>query len=158
MYPCECGGEYRKKLGFLEIQDPFIGTMKLEDADYEECERCRDRIFPLETARAIDNEREKIREEILQAQPLYAFLSAADTAALLGITRQALHKNKRIRQGFIYRTSLGGLAVYLKKSVDLYREKGDGRFLLSELGENRSNEPVSTGRATETVYSVHEGT
>jgi hypothetical protein len=141
---------YEKRQGPLEIEDRYVGLLKLGSADYYECPDCKDRIYPLDTARAI--------EEILQAQPLCAFLSAADTVALLGITRQALHKNKRIRQGFIYRTSLGGLAVYLKKSVDLYREKGDGRFLLSELGENRSNEPVSTGRATETVYSVHEGT
>ena len=74
----------------------------------------------------------------------------------LAIKVVKMGKNKRIRQGFIYRTILGGLAVYLKKSVDLYRVKGDGRFLMSELVNDRSNEPVSTGRAIETVYSVHE--
>ena len=156
MRPCECGGVYEKIQGPLEIDDRYVGLLKLESADYYESPDCKDRIYPLDTARVIESEREKITEEILQAQPLHAFLSAADTAALLGITRQALHKNKRIRQGFIYRTSLGGLAVYLKKSVDLYREKGDGRFLMYELVNDRSNEPVSTGRATETVYSVHE--
>ena len=156
MRPCECGGVYEKMQGPLEINDRYVGLLKLESSDYYECPDCKDRIYPLDTARVIESEREKITEEILQAQPLHAFLSAVDTAALLGITRQALHKNKRIRQGFIYRTSLGGLAVYLKKSVDLYREKGDGRFLLYELVNDRSNEPVSTGRAIETVYSVHE--
>lgn len=157
MHPCECGSAYEKMQGPLKIDDRYVGLLKLESADYYECPDCKDRIYPLDTARAIENKREKITEEILQAQPLQAFLSAADTAALLGITRQALHKNKRIRQGFIYRTCLGSLAVYLKKSVDLYRERGDGRFLLSELGNNRSNEPVSTTRRdVETVYSVHE--
>ena len=156
MRPCECGGIYEKMQGPLEIDDRYVGLLRLESADYYECPDCKDRIYPLDTARFIESEREKITEEILQAQPLHAFLSAADTAAQLGISRQALHKNKRIRQGFIYRTSLGGLAVYLKKSVDLYREKGDGRFLLSELGENRSNESVSTRRAAEAFYSVHE--
>jgi hypothetical protein len=156
MRPCECGGVYEKMQGPLEIDDLYVGLLKLESADYYKCPDCKDRIYPLDTARAIENEREKITEEILQAQPLHAFLSAAETAIQLGISRQALHKNKRIRQGFIYRTSLGGLTVYLKKSVDRYREKGDGRFLLSELGYNRSNEPVSTGKAIETVYSVHE--
>jgi hypothetical protein len=156
MRPCECGGMYEKMRGPLEIDDRYVGLLKLESEDYYECPDCKDRIYSLEMARAIENEREKITEEILQAQSLHAFLSAADTAAQLGLSRQALHKNKKIRQGFIYRTSLGGLAVYLKKSVDLYREKGDGRFLLSELGNNRSNEPVSTRRAAETVYSVHE--
>ena len=156
MRPCECGGVYEKMQGPLEINDRYVGLLKLESSDYYECPDCKDRIYPLDTARAIENEREKITEETLQAQPLHAFLSAADTAGQLGISRQALHKNKRIRKGFIYRTSLGGLAVYLKKSVDRYREKGDGRFLLSELGNNRSDKPVSTGRAVETVYSLHE--
>jgi hypothetical protein len=156
MRPCECGGMYEKMQGPLEIDDRYVGLLKLESADYYECPDCKDRIYPLDTARFIESEREKITEEILQAQPLHAFLSATDTATLLGITRQALHKNKRIRKGFIHRTSLGGLAVYLKKSVDLYQEKGDGRFLLSELGENRSNESVSTRRAAEAFYSVHE--
>jgi hypothetical protein len=156
MHPCECGGVYEKMQGPLEIDDRYVGLLKLESADYYECPDCKDRIYPLDTARAIENLRERITEDILQAQPLHAFLSAAVTAALLGITRQALHKNKRIRQGFICRTSLGGLAVYLKKSVDLYREKGDGRFLLCELGNDRSNRPVSTRRDVETVYSLHE--
>jgi len=156
MRPCECGGVYEKMQGPLEIDDRYVGLLKLESGDYYGCPDCKDRIYPLETARAIERVREKITEEILQAQPLYAFLSAADTATLLGITRQALHKNKRIRKGFIYRTGLGGLAVYLKKSVDLYQEKGDGRFLMSELLNKRNNEPVFTGRATETFYSVHE--
>jgi hypothetical protein len=147
---------YEKIQGPLEIDDRYVGLLKLESADYYECPDCKDRIYALETARGIESVREKITEEILQAQPLNSFLSATDTATLLGITRQALHKNKRIRKGFIYRTSLGGLAVYLKKSVDLYREKGDGRFLLSELGENRSNESVSTRRAAEAFYSVHD--
>ena len=156
MRPCECGGVYEKMQGPLEIDDRYVGLLKLESADFYECPDCKDRVYPLDTARAIENARAKITEEILQAQPLHAFLSAADTAALLGITRQALHKNKRIRHGFIYRTSLGGLVVYLKKSVDLYREKGDGRFLLSDLINARSNEPVPTTRAVETFYSVHE--
>jgi len=156
MRPCECGGMCEKMQGSLEIDDRYVGPLKLESADYYECSDCKDRIYPLDTERVIESEREKITEEILQVQPLNAFLSAADTATLLGITRQALHKNKRIRKGFIYRTSLGSLAVYLKKSADLCREKGDGRFLLSELGYNQSNKSVSTRRAIETFYSVHE--
>lgn len=46
MYPCECGGEYQKKCGSLEIQEPFVGRMKLEGVNYEECEQSKERIFP----------------------------------------------------------------------------------------------------------------
>jgi hypothetical protein len=156
MCPCECGGKYQKKWGALEIQDPFIGPMKLEEADYEECERCKDRIFPLETARAIDKQREVLLHQIIKKQPLQDFVTAAEAASGLGITKQALHKNRKVRRGFIYHTTLGGMVFYLKQSVDLYREKGDGRFLLSESGNDRSDEPVSTRRVVETLYSVHE--
>jgi len=156
MCPCECGGEYQKKWGALEIQDPFIGPMKLEDADYEECARCKDRIFPLETARAIDKQREVLLNQIIKKQPLQDFFTAAEAASGLGITKQALHKNRKVRRGFIYHTTLGGMVFYLKQSVALYREKGDGRLLLSELDNSRSYEPVSTRRGVETRYSVHE--
>ena len=156
MYSCECGGEYQKKWGSLEIQDPFIGPMKLEDAVYEECERCADRIFPLETARAIDNQREVLLREILNKQPIQDFFTAAEAAAELGITKQALHKNRKVRRGFIYHTTLGGMIFYLKKSVALFKDKGDGRFPLHQpVGENQQQVSILLAPSY-VAYTVHE--
>ena len=156
MHPCDCGGRYVEKHGSLKIHDPFIGTVTRDDVDYEECDRCGDLILPLETARAFDEHAEALLNDILKKQPIQDFLTASETAAALGITKQALHKNRRIRHGFIYRTSLGGLAVYLKKSVELYKKKGDGRFPLSELASDPGDKSASTRRVVDGVYRVHE--
>jgi hypothetical protein len=156
MHPCECGGKYIKKRASLEIQDPFVGPVKRDRVDYEECDRCGELILPLETARAFDDHAEALLDDMLKKQPIRDFLTASETAAALGITKQALHKNRRIRHGFIYRTSLGGLAVYLKKSVELYKKKRDGRFPLSELASDPGEKPASTRRVVDSVYRVHE--
>ena len=140
MHPCECGGEYIKKHGPLEIQDPFVGTVRLDDIDYEECDRCAYLILPLQTAKVFDAHAEALLDETLKKQPIQDFYTAAETAAVLGITKQALHKNRKVRHGFIYHITLGGMAFYLKRSVALFKEKGDGRFLLrvSETHEKLS--------------------
>ena len=49
---------------------------------------------------------------------------------MLGVSRQALHKHRRIRRGFIFQTMFDGKIVYLKQSVFQYMKKGDGRFSL----------------------------
>lgn len=71
-------------------------------------------------------------DEILQSKPLSAFLSAVEAASALGISRQALHKHRRIRRGFIFQTQFEGKTVYLKRSVELFKTTGDGRFLLRQ--------------------------
>jgi hypothetical protein len=156
MHPCECGGKYVRKHGPLEIQDPFVGPVLLPDVDYEKCDRCGDLILSLETARAVDSSLEARLDEILKQQPIQDFFTAAAAAAALGVTKQALHKNRKVRHGFIYHTMLGGMAFYLKKSVALFKENGDGRFLLhqppsqDQNGANISHAPFGAS------YTVHE--
>ncbi|MEI6314276.1 MAG: hypothetical protein WCO89_05355 [Syntrophus sp. (in: bacteria)] len=140
----------------MEIQDPFIGPMKMEDVDYEECERCKDRIFPLETARAIDKQREALLNEILKKQPLQDFFTAAEAAAELEITKQALHKSRKVRRGFIYHTTLGGMVFYLKKSVYLYKDKGDGRFSFHQPADESHRQLNILHAPSDVAYTVHE--
>jgi len=149
-------GEYRKKWGSLEIQEPFVGPMKLEDVNYEECEQCKERIFPLETAKAIDKQREVLLNELLKKQPIQDFFTAAEAATELGISKQALHKNRKVRRGFIYHTSLGGMVFYLKKSVALFKDKGDGRFQLHQpVGESQRQINI-LHTPSDVAYTVHE--
>jgi hypothetical protein len=102
-----------------------------EKHDYYECPKCDDQLLPADTAKLIENKRKELLERYLQEQPIREFLSAAETAESLKISKQALHKHKRINNGFIYHTLFNGNRVYLKKSIDLYKKKGDGRFLIN---------------------------
>jgi hypothetical protein len=128
----ECGGEYVVRRGTLQVPDPYVGPLTVGPIEYMKCGKCGDYMFSGDAARRIEEAEETALQGILRSQPLGAFLSASETAALLGISRQALHKHRRIRRGFIFQTEFGGKTVYLKSSVDLFRKQGDGRFVLRQ--------------------------
>jgi len=135
----ECGGKYRGISGDLEWDDAYVGSFVVKDVHYRKCETCGQVLLPLETAETIEKRRAERRDELLKALPLGAFLTAAETATTLGISRQALHKHRRIRRGFIHQTGFGGGVVYLEESVKRFKDTGDGRFpLCSSTGPHGS--------------------
>ena len=129
----ECGGEYKEHCEKrFRVDDETIGTFQVADVSYMECGKCRDRLFAPADAKKIEDARAGTLKGILQAMPLRSFFSAAETSEKLGISRQALHKHRRISRGFIYHTEFGGARVYLQKSVLLFLKSGDGRFTLRQ--------------------------
>jgi len=128
----QCGETYIAKHENLELTDNYIGPFIIEAAEYFECDKCGDYLFSPEMSKRIETTRKFALKEKLQSLPISAFITAADTATILGISRQALHKHRRIRRGFIFQTQLSDKTVYLRKSVDLFKGTGDGRFQLVE--------------------------
>lgn len=126
----ECGGTYQNDYGELMLFDDSIGQYSVSGIHYEKCDGCGELMFPSETIDVIERVRERLLMEAIRSEPIQYFISAAETATMLGISRQALHKHRRIRRGFIYHTTIGGIALYHKKSVDEYMSNGDGRFPL----------------------------
>jgi hypothetical protein len=126
----ECGGKYSTIRSDLRWDDPYVGSFVVNDVNYRKCETCGQILLPVETAEAIEKRRAERRDELLKARPLRDFLTAAETAAALEISRQALHKHRRIRRGFIHQTTFCGGIVYLEESVKLFKATGDGRFPL----------------------------
>jgi len=139
----ECGGTYTEKSGIYELADPYVGKIIIKGVPYYQCDKCEDILYSEEMAQAIDSERNKRIHEILSRFPISDFINAAETASILGISRQALHKNRRINHGFIYQTKFGELAVYLKQSVQQYKKTGDGRSPLYFHGYSPSAEYVT---------------
>jgi hypothetical protein len=132
----QCGGEYQEKRGRLQLKDKWIGAYAVDAVHYYECDTCGDLLLPPETTKIFESRREEILNSWIEGQPLDSFLSAAQTATLLGISRQALHKHIRIRRGFIYQTKFYRRIVYLRKSVLLFKKTGDGRFSLTAPSES----------------------
>lgn len=126
----KCDGDYIKREGTLRLPDEYVGSVTVFNVAYLECEKCKDILLPYETAKKLEKAQDLELRRILQSLPLADFLTAAETAGIFKISRQALHKHRRISRGFIYQTQFGGKTVYLKKSVHLFKEKGDGRFPL----------------------------
>jgi hypothetical protein len=128
-----CGGVYTEIKGVkFRIDDKLIGTFYVENISYLECKKCNDRLFDPKEVKKIEIARKERLEQVLQKIPIGEYLTASKTAEMLGITRQALNKHRRISRGFIYQIDFGGKKVYLKKSVDRFRTKDDGRFVLCE--------------------------
>lgn len=126
----KCGGIYQEQYGEIPLYDDSIGSYSVLNVSYEKCDQCGELLFPPETIQAIEDRRNEIKNELVGREPISAFISASETASILGITRQALNKHRRIRRGFIYRMTIGGVTVYHGKSVELFKEKEDGRFEL----------------------------
>lgn len=126
----ECGGVYRKQHGELMLFDDSIGPYSTHDVSYEKCDKCGDLLFSSSTLQAIEERIDKIRNNYILKEPIGEFISAAETCDILGITRQALHKHRRIRRGFIYSVTIGGVKLYHRKSVELFKNTNpqDGRF------------------------------
>jgi hypothetical protein len=142
----QCGGTYIAKHESLEFTDKYIGPFTVETAEYFECDKCGDYLFSPETSKRIETARRLALEEKLQSLSISAFITAVEAATILGISRQALHKHRRIRRGFIFQTRFCDKTVYLKKSVDLFKETGDGRFQLVEPESEiqHTSEPKTT--------------
>ena len=138
----ECGGTYTEKSRTYQLDDPYVGKIIIKGFLFYECDKCKDILYSEAMAQAIDLERNKRIYEILSQFPLSDFISAAETASILGISRQALHKNRRINHGFIYHAEVGGFTVYLKQSALQYKRTGDGRFPLYFHGYSPSIEYV----------------
>jgi hypothetical protein len=77
-----------------------------------------------------EKEREAIDNVKLSKDEL---LSARQTHEYLKITRQALSKPKsKYQRGFIFWRMLDKTKVYFRKSVEQFKETGDGRYLLKK--------------------------
>jgi hypothetical protein len=126
----QCGGVYEAKSDSLEIFDFYVGKIEVRGIPYYQCRDCHDILYTEEMSHAIETERNRRIHELLYQLPLGDFVSSIEAASILGVSRQALHKNRRINHGFIYQTKFAGVTVYLRESVLRFKRKGDGRFPL----------------------------
>ena len=127
----DCKVNYTKKRGSISLSNDIIGNFEVYNVIYYKCRNCNKFLFPSDTAVEIEKKEREIKLKLLNRLPVQDFVTASQAAYLLGISKQAFHKNVRIKNGFIYCIELDGKKVYNKKSVLLFKEKGDGRFLLN---------------------------
>lgn len=126
----ECGGNYVDFSGDLELESNIIGKFSVPNVNYKRCKKCNDLMLSDETWEAVDATENRILITLLEKRPISDYISAAETASILGMSKQGLHKNKRIKNGFIFSIRHSGTTEYLRLSVLQYKKTGDGRFPL----------------------------
>jgi len=151
----ECGGVYKAKSDSLEIFDFYVGKIEVRGIPYYQCENCHDILYTEEMSRAIETERNRRIHKLLKQLPLGDFVSSTEAASILDISRQALHKNRRINHGFIHQTKFAGVTVYLRQSVLRFKKTGDGRFPLQSHRYSPSSEYLK-GTARTGILASYE--
>jgi len=126
----ECGGELETQRGTLRLLDEMAGPLVIGDVEYRTCKACGSQQYPPATASKIAEIRRRQIEEFIREMPVAHFVTVGQAASLLGVSKQAFSKNRRIKAGFIYGTALGDKKIYLKASVLRFGSLGDGRFPL----------------------------
>jgi hypothetical protein len=125
-----CGVPYVISFGKRRIDDKYAGSFIVDNIEYEACPNCGDILLSPESAFKIEKVRFSIIDSLLNSFPLKDFVSSSEASAILGISRQALHKSKKINLGLVFHAQLSDKTVYLRKSLELFRDTGDGRFPL----------------------------
>lgn len=144
----DCGGTCTRHSGKLQLENHSIGWFEIDSPEYYKCEKCGKLLFPEETLEIIDAFKKEKLDRILEELPVKDFISGQNASDILGISRQAFHKHRRIRNGFIYSIKKWGKRVYHKKSVELFKSKGDGRFSLYAMEINESRESATNKHYT----------
>lgn len=134
----QCGGVYELKSDSLGIFDFYVGKIEVRGIPYYQCRNCQDILYTEDMSLAIEKDRNKRIHELLIQFPLADFINSTQVSSMLGISRQALHKHRRIKHGFIYQTRFAGMTAYLKQSVLRFKRTGDGRFPLQSHTYSRS--------------------
>lgn len=130
MHCLNCDGQFFSETGSLVIDRKLIGRFSVHNIEYRKCKSCGKIRYPASTAKIIEKQENKIIQKLIGKLPIESFVGATTAGRILGISRQAMHKNRRIRRGFIYSIRKEGKLYYNKKSIQLYKDTGDGRFTL----------------------------
>ena len=125
----ECGGTMRLVRRALTVQFKFIGPVTVSAARFHEC-ACGESYLGSALARRLDAAAEEKCRELIDALPLSMFVEAPEAERILGVSKQALHKNRRVARGFVYCSESAGRRLYVRKSVEQFARTGDGRFPL----------------------------
>ena len=139
-----CGGNTGVIKDYFIFESKSIGSILVPNIEFEFCPQCGERLVSgSEGEKILDFVRNK-EEETVRSIPVRHFVTAAQAAKILGVTKQAFSKNKKVKRGMIFNILLGSRKLYLKKSVELFKECDNGIFLLTQEQEYKRN--VATTR------------
>ena len=137
-----CGDTLLEKMGALQIPSDTLNSYLVENVNYFLCPSCEEILLTDEAwEKAEQIESEQITK-IIGSMPITDFVGASNAALLLGMSRQAIHKHRRIKRGFIYSVTVEGKVFYHRESLMLFKDTGDGRFNLARKTSSPKKEYV----------------
>ncbi len=127
---CICKNRFTQKKGEVEFKSRSLGKVMVPNLRFLECDNCGEILISTEEGDRATDFIEKEEQKVINNLPIGEFISTNAAAEILEITKQAFSKNQRIKRGLIYSTKIGERRYYHRKSVELFKEKNNGKFLL----------------------------
>jgi len=126
-----CDGELLQVTKDFEIESPITGEEIVPGIEFEVCQECGDTfLLPSMGNKIAEYVREKEQTAIGQI-PFDEFITAKEAIEILGFTKQALSKKaSEVKNGLIMSRMKDGRRYFVEKSVELFKECGDGRYQL----------------------------
>ncbi len=125
-----CNNHIIKRKGSISFYTRSLGKVSVPGLEFMECTACNDQLLtPEQSDKAIEYIANK-EQELIRTRPIGEFITANEAAAILGVTKQAFSKNPKIKKGLIYAFTIDNRRFFNKRSVELFKEQGNGKFLL----------------------------
>jgi YgiT-type zinc finger domain-containing protein len=126
-----CNNQVVKSTGSVKFDIRSLGKISIPNLEYFECKACGDQLLAAEQSDKAFEFITNQEQELVEKLPIGEFITANDAAVLLDISKQAFSKNPKIKRGLIFSTNIGDRKYYHKKSVELFKDTGNGKFLLT---------------------------
>ena len=152
-----CDGNLRAVKNYFAFNSKLIGQVFVPKIKFERCDQCDDKLLSGSEGEKILRFVKKKEEEAISALPVGDFVTAAQAADILEITKQAFSKNRKIRSGLIISITIDNKKLYLEKSVKLFGESGNGLFRLPQRKEYISESKSKTIKPFKQSVSVFSG-
>ena len=126
----KCNRDLKENFGGFAFASKELGKIRVPDIYWLQCLGCGDTFLSAGEGQKITD---YIRAEIIAKigkLPIGSFVTANEASSILGMSKQAFSKHRRIKRGFIHSYDFDGKKYYYKDSVLAFKESGDGRVLL----------------------------
>ena len=130
-YNCESESEMQPVRDSIILEDKFLGKITTKETKVLMCSNCNEFVITKEIARLIENKTDKQRNILIKALPFSKFISTKKASEILSMSQQAIHKNSHFKR-IVYNSKIDNQLFFVKKSVEKYKNTGDGRFNLSQ--------------------------
>jgi len=128
---CESEFEMQPVRDSIIIEDKFLGKFTTKETEVLMCRNCNEFVITKEISHLIENKTDEKRNKLIKALPFSKFISTKKASEILSISRQAIHKNNYFKR-IVYNAKIDNQLFFVKKSVEKYKDTGDGRFNLSQ--------------------------
>jgi hypothetical protein len=125
-----CNGKVDKVKGSIDFDTRSLGKVSVPNLEYLMCTTCGDLLLTTEQSDRVSKFIANEEQQLINKLPVGEFISLNEAAAILGITKQAFSKHLKIKNGLIFSATISNRKFYNRKSVELFKRDGNGKYLL----------------------------